>query len=198
VKGFDYDPKIALNLLKEDGWALEKGDKVLSKTVSGKKVFLSFTILEPDPEFVKYLTIFKEDAKQAGVDVNVKNIEWNAFIKLLDERKFEAVRLSWSGGDIDWDPKQIWHSSSIANQGSNFVGYNNPAVDKLIDEARVVMDKKERIKKLKIVFKTIADDVPYIFLFNGKFMFYAHTARIGKPKETFQYTIGSDYWWISK
>ncbi len=198
VKGFDYDPKIALNLLKEDGWALEKGDKVLSKMISGKKVFLSFTILEPDPEFVKYLTIFKEDAKQAGVDVNVKNIEWNAFIKLLDERKFEAVRLSWSGGDIDWDPKQIWHSSSIANQGSNFVGYNNPTVDKLIDEARVIMDKKERIKKLKVVFKTIADDVPYIFLFNGKFMFYAHTARIGKPKDTFQYTIGSDYWWISK
>jgi peptide/nickel transport system substrate-binding protein/microcin C transport system substrate-binding protein len=198
VKSIDYDPKLALKLLKEDGWVLEKGDKVLSKTVNGKKVNLSFTILEPDPEFVKYLTIFKEDAKQAGVDVNVKNIEWNAFIKLLDERKFEAVRLSWSGGDLDWDPKQIWHSDSIANQGSNFAGYRNPTVDKLIDEARVTMDKKERIKKLKVVYKTIAEDVPYIFLFNGKFMFYAHTARVGKPKETFQYTIGDNYWWLTK
>jgi len=198
VKAFDYDPKLALKLLKEDGWNLEKGDKVLTKMINGKKIPLSFTILEPDPEFVKYLTIFKEDAKQAGVDVNVKNIEWNAFIKLLDERKFEAVRLSWSGGDIDWDPKQIWHSGSIANQGSNFVGYRNATVDKLIDEARVTMDKKERIKKLKVVYKTIAEDVPYIFLFNGKFMYYAHTARIGKPKDTFQYSIGSDYWWITK
>jgi peptide/nickel transport system substrate-binding protein/microcin C transport system substrate-binding protein len=198
VKSLDYDPKLALKLLQEDGWKLEKGDKVVSKMINGKKTLLSFTILEPDPEFVKYLTIFKEDAKQAGVDVNVKNIEWNAFIKLLDERKFEAVRLSWSGGDLDWDPKQIWHSSSIANQGSNFVGYKNPTVDKLIDDARVTMDKKARIAKLKQVYKMIADDVPYIFLFNGKFMFYAHTARIAKPKETFQYTIGTDYWWISK
>jgi peptide/nickel transport system substrate-binding protein/microcin C transport system substrate-binding protein len=198
VKAYDYDPKLALKLLKEDGWSLAKGDKVLSKMIGGNKVNLSFTILEPDPEFVKYLTIFKEDAKQAGVDANVKNIEWNAFIKLLDERKFEAVRLSWSGGDLDWDPKQIWHSDSIANQGSNFVGYKNPTVDKLIEEARVTMDKKERIKKLKVVYKTIAEDVPYIFLFNGKFMYYAHTKRVAKPKDTFTYEIGSNYWWLTK
>jgi ABC-type transport system substrate-binding protein len=198
AKSLDYDPKLALKLLKEDGWVLDKGDKFLSKTIGGKKTPLSFTILEPSPEFVKYLTIFKEDAKQAGVDVNVKNIEWNAFIKLLDERKFDAVRLSWDGGDISWDPKQIWHSDSIANQGSNFIGYKNPSVDKLIDEARVIMDKKERVKKLRQVYKMIADDVPYIFLFNGKFTFYAHTKRVQKPKETFQYQVGSNYWWLSK
>ncbi len=198
VKALDFDPKLALKLLKEDGWNQEKGDLFLSKMVNGKKQMLSFTILEPDPEFVKYLTIFKEDAKQAGVDVNIKNIEWNAFIKLLDERKFEAVRLSWSGGDIDWDPKQIWHSSSIAGGGSNFVQYKNPTVDKLIDEARVIMDKKERIKKLRTVFKTIADDVPYVFLFNGKFIYYAHTARVGKVKETYNYSVGTDYWWLTK
>ena len=128
----------------------------------------------------------------------MKNIEWNAFIKLLDERKFEAVRLSWSGGDLDWDPKQIWHSDSIANQGSNFAQYKNPTVDKLIDEARVTMDKKARIVKLKQVYKLIAEDVPYIFLFNGKFMYYAHSARVAKPKDTFTYEIGSNYWWLTK
>lgn len=198
VKPFEYDPKLALKLLKEDGWSVAAGDKFLSKTINGKKTLLSFTILEPDQEFVKYLTIFKEDAKQAGVDVNVKVVEWNSFVKLLDERKFEAVRLAWGGGDLDWDPKQIWHSSSIANSGSNFVGYNNPKVDKLIDEARVQMDKKARIKLLREVFKTIADDVPYIFLFNGKFSYYAHNKRIAKEKETYTYGIGSDYWWITK
>lgn len=41
---------------------------------------------------MKYLTVFKEDASKAGVEVNIKNIEWNSFIKLLDERNFEAVR----------------------------------------------------------------------------------------------------------
>lgn len=198
VKPFEYDPKLALNLLKEDGWKIEAGDKFLSKMVGGKKVNLSFTIIEPDAEFVKYLTIFKEDAKQAGVDVNVKVVEWNSFIKLLDERKFEAVRLAWGGGDLDWDPKQIWHSESIANAGSNFIGYKNPKVDKLIDESRVLMDKKERIKKLREVYKVIADDVPYIFLFNGKYFYYAHNKRVGKEKDAYTYGIGTDYWWMTK
>lgn len=198
VKPFEYDPKLALKLLKEDGWKVEAGERFLSKTVGGKKINLSFTIIEPDPEFVKYLTIFKEDAKQAGVDVNVKVVEWNSFIKLLDERKFEAVRLAWGGGDLDWDPKQVWHSSSIANSGSNFVSYNNPKVDQLIDESRLIMDKTVRIKKLREVFKTIAEDVPYIFLFNGKFSYYAHTKHIGKEKDTYVYGIGTDYWWMTK
>jgi peptide/nickel transport system substrate-binding protein/microcin C transport system substrate-binding protein len=198
VKPFEYDPKLALKLLTDDGWKVEAGDKFLSKMVNGKKINLSFTIIEPDAEFVKYLTIFKEDAKQAGVDVNVKVVEWNSFIKLLDERKFEAVRLSWGGGDLDWDPKQIWHSSSIANSGSNFVSYSNPKVDKLIDESRVLMDKAMRVKKLREVYKTIAEDVPYIFLFNGKFSYYAHTKHVGKEKDSYVYGVGTDYWWINK
>ncbi len=198
VKALEFDPKLALKKLTEDGWKDTDGDRILDKMIDGKKVKLSFTILEPLPDFVKFLTTFQEDAKKVGVDVQVKVVEWNAFIKLLDERKFEAVRLAWGGGDLDWDPKQIWHSESIANAGSNFVQYNNPKVDKLIDESRLIMDKATRVKKLREVYRTIAADVPYIFLFNGKFKFYAHTDRIGKEKDTYTYSIGSDYWWIAK
>lgn len=198
VKPITFDPKAALKKLNDDGWKDTDGDKILDKMIDGKKVKLSFTILEPLPDFVKFLTTFQEDAKKAGVDVQIKVIEWNAFIKLLDERKFEAVRLAWGGGDIDWDPKQIWHSDSIKNSGSNFVGYSSPIVDKLIDESRVIMDKKTRITKLREVYRTIAADVPYIFLFNGKFRFYAHSDRVGKEKDTYTYAIGSEYWWLSK
>ena len=133
---------------------------ILDKVIDGKKTKLSITILEPNKEFVKYLTMYKEDAKKAGVEINVKLIEWNAFLKLLDERKFQAVRLGWGAGSVDWDPKQIWHSESQKG-GSNFIGYKNPEVDKLIDEARTILDFEKRQKVLRKVFKLIADDVPY-------------------------------------
>lgn len=198
VKAIEFDPKLALKKLTEDGWRDTDGDQVLDKIIDGKKIKFSFTILEPLPDFVKYLTTFQEDAKKAGVDVQIKVIEWNAFIKLLDERKFEAVRLAWGGGDLDWDPKQIWHSESIKNAGSNFISYSNKKVDTLIDEARIIMDKKTRIKKLQEVYKLIAEDVPYIFLFNQKFRFYAYSNRTQKEKETYTYGVGTDYWWLSK
>jgi peptide/nickel transport system substrate-binding protein/microcin C transport system substrate-binding protein len=197
VKAIEFDPKKALEILNADGWKDTDGDKILDKEIGGKKVKLSFTILEPNQEFIKYLTVFKEDAKQAGVDVNVKFVEWNTFIKLLDEKNFEAVRLAWSGGSVDLDPKQIWHSES-ANGGSNFINYSNPQVDKLIDEARETLDKKQRIAKLKKVYRMIADDVPYAFFFNDDAGFYGHTKRLKRVKDTYQYGVGLSYWWIGE
>ncbi|MBT3235998.1 MAG: peptide ABC transporter substrate-binding protein [Bdellovibrionales bacterium] len=197
VKPVMYDPKGALRLLKKDGWEDSDGDQILDKVIDGKRVKFSFTILEPLQDFIKYLTIFKEDAQKMGIEVKIKFVEWNTFIKLLDERKFEAVRLAWGGGSIDWDPKQIWHSSSIKG-GSNFIGYSNPKVDKLIDQARSTMDREKRKKMLYQVFKMIADDVPYVFFFNRKFSLYAHTKRMERVKDTYKYGVGTPYWWISK
>lgn len=192
VKPVDYDPKAALALLREDGWADKDGDGVLEK----KGVKLSFTILEPLNDFIKYLTIFQEDAKKAGVDVNIKYVEWNTFIKLLNERNFDAVRLAWTGGQVDWDPKQVWHSSSIANEGSNFVQYKNKKVDDLIDQSRKTMDRNARAKMLKEVHSLIANDHPYIFFFNRKYALYAHNKRIQVERDTRNYSIGVSDWWI--
>lgn len=198
IKPIEFDPNKALEILRKDGWKDTDGDAILDKTIDGKKVKFSFTILEPNKEFVKYLTIFKEDAKKAGVDVNIKVVEWNTFIKKLDERGFDAVRLAWSGGSVDLDPKQIWHSTSYLNKGSNFVGYENKRVDKLIDEARSTIDKQARIKKLQEVYREIAKDVPYAFLFNSKFAFYGHTKQTKRPKDTFNFSVGLSHWWIEK
>lgn len=198
VMPIGFDPKKALELLRTEGWKDTDGDMILDKMIDGKKENLSFTILEPSKDFEKYLTIFKEDAKKAGVEVKIKVIEWNTFIKLLNERKFEAVRLGWSAGSIEIDPKQIWHSSSIEGGGSNFIGYKNPVVDKGIDDARMTTDTAKRIEILKNVYREIANDVPYLFFFNSKFGFYGHTEKVKGPKDTFKFGVGLDYWWIEK
>lgn len=164
--------------------------------VNGKKTQLSLTILEPTQEMMKYLTVYKEDASKVGVELNIKNIEWNSFVKLLDEKNFEAVRLAWGGGGVDWDPKQIWHSASIKGAGSNFISYHNPEVDRMIDEARKIYDKPKRIEILRKVHAMISADYPYTFFFNSKFTLYAHTKRVKKPKDTFMYGVGQQYWKI--
>ena len=197
IKAISFDPKLALKLLKEDGWKDDSEDSILYKMIDGKKVPFSFTILEPRKEFVKYLTVFKEDAKKAGIDVKIQFSEWTTFIKLLDERKFEAVRLGWSGGAVEWDPKQIWHSS-FAKAGSNFIGYKNSEVDQLIDQARETLDQAKRQTMLRKVYRMIAEDAPYAFLFNEKYGFYAYRDRVGRKKDTYTFGIGTSYWWIKK
>lgn len=196
VKPLAFNPKEALKILKEAGWRDSNKDGILDKVINGEKTNLSITILEPNPIYVKYLTIYKEDARKVGVEINIKPIEWNSFVKLLDERNFEAVRLAWSGGSIDWDPKQIWHSSSINGVGSNFVGFSNPEVDQLIDDSRRSYDREKRIKMLRRVHELISNDYPYVFFFNNKYTLYAHNKRVQKLKDSFPYGIGQQYWII--
>ncbi len=198
IKPILFNPTKALKLLRADGWKDSDKDGILDKVINGRKTKMSFTILEPRKEFEKYLTVFKEDARQVGVEVKIQSIEWSSFLKLLDEKNFDAVRLAWSGGSVDLDPKQIWHSDSARAGGSNFISYKNKKVDKLIDEARLLMDRKQRIVKLKEVFREIAKDVPYVFFFNKKYSLYGHSKKMNMAKDTFNYTIGYDFWWIEK
>ena len=194
TKPVPYDSSEALKILSAAGWKDSDKDGTLDKMIDGKKTQLSITILEPAQDFMKYLTVYKEDASKVGVDIQIKNVEWNSFVSLLDTKKFEAVRLAWGGGGVEIDLKQIWHSSSSLGAGSNFISYSNPEVDRLIDQARKLYSKEERIPLLRKAHALIAEDYPYVFFFNSKYSLYAHTKRVDKPKETFVYGVGQAYW----
>jgi ABC-type transport system substrate-binding protein len=196
IKPVEFNTKGALEVLNKAGWKDSDKDGLLDKVINGKKTQLSITILEPLQDMMKYLTIYKEDALKAGVEINIKNIEWNSFVKLLDEKKFEAVRLAWGGGGVEIDPKQIWHSSSSGGSGSNFISYSNPEVDKLIDQSRKLYEKEKRIPLLRRVHELISNDYPYVFFFNSKYTLYAHNKRVSKPKDTFVYGVGQMFWKI--
>lgn len=196
VKAINFDPKRAHQLLTEAGWKDSDKDGLLDKVIDGKKTPFRFSMIYGSRDAEKYYTIYKEDLKKAGIDMVLQNVEWNSLVKALDEQNFEAVSLAWGGGDVDLDPKQIWHSENAKKGGSNFISYSNKEVDKLIDEGRQTLDKNDRIKVFQKVYRLIADDAPYAFMFNDQFSFYAVSARLGRPKDTFTYATGYYYWWV--
>jgi peptide/nickel transport system substrate-binding protein/microcin C transport system substrate-binding protein len=195
-KAVEYSPKKAQELLTKAGWADADKNGVLEKTINGKKVEFKFSLLYANKDTEKYWTMYREDLKKAGIDMELKYLEWNSFLKLVDEGNFDAVTMGWGGGSVDPDPKQIWHSAGAVPGGSNFISYKNPEVDKLIDEARVEPNKAKRVTMLKKVYARIAEDAPYAFLFNDKYEFYANSSRMGMPAETFKYEVGKDFWWV--
>lgn len=198
VKAIAFDMKKAQELLAKAGWKDTDNNGILDRTNNGKKEELKFTLIYSNKDFEKYWTMYKEDLKKGGVEMELKYLEWNSFLKLLDEGNFDAVNLGWGGGDIEWDPKQIWHSSSAVVGGSNFISYKNPEVDKLIEQGREEMDKKKRVQMFRQVYEKIANDVPYIFLFNNKYDFYVTSNKVSKPADTFKYEIGVKSWWVTK
>lgn len=198
VKPIEFDPKKAKELLTAAGWKDEDKNGILEKTINGKKVELKFTWIYARKESEKWWTVVKEDVKKAGIDIELKFLEWNSFTKTIDDGNFDMMSMGWGGGDVESDPKQIWHTESIGKGGSNYIGYSNKEVDKGIDEARAELDPKKRTALFKKVYKQIADDVPYVFLFNPRYELYANSNKIKKPGDTFNYGVGFTSWWSAE
>lgn len=194
VKPVLYDPKKANDILTKAGWKDSDKDGILDKVVSGKKTDFRFSLIYSNKDTEKYWTMYKEDLRRAGIDMELRYLEWNSFLKTIDEGTFDAAALGWSGS-FEWDPKQIWHSSNAVPGGSNFIAYKNTEVDKLIDKARLEPNTTKRTQMLRKVYELIAADVPYAFLFNDKYTLYANSVKVEKPADTFQFDLGWDYWW---
>ncbi|MEK6556505.1 MAG: ABC transporter substrate-binding protein, partial [Bdellovibrionota bacterium] len=196
TKAISYDPKKAKEILAKAGWSDSDKNGVLDKIIDGKKKEFRFTLLNPNKDYEKYFTVYKEELKKAGIDMSISNIDWNAFQKKMDEKEFEALFLVW-GGTVDGDPKQIWHSASSVKGGSNFISYKNEKVDQLIDKAREELNDKKRRPMMQEIYDLVAQDVPYTFLINTTASFYGYNSRMKMVQPTYKYGVGVDTWWIS-
>ncbi|MCC2679672.1 MAG: peptide transporter periplasmic protein [Pseudobdellovibrio sp.] len=194
----EFNPAKAKELLTAAGWTDSDKNGVLDKVVDGKKTELKLTFIYANKDSEKQWTMVKEDCKKAGIDIELKFLEWNSFIKTVDERKMQLWAMGWGGGDVEGDPKQIYHSSSAGKGGSNYGSYSNPEVDKLIDQARGELDPAKRGAMFKKVYNMIAEDAPYVFLFNRKYEYYAQSNKVKSPGDTFRYDFGYRTWWSAQ
>ena len=192
-KPLPFNPKKAGEILKAAGWADDDKNGVLEKEINGKKKEFRFTLLNPNPDWERYFTVYKEELKKAGIDMSITNLEWNAFQRKMDEHEFDALYLVWTG-TVNIDPKQVWHSGSSKKGGSNFISYKNARVDELIDKGRLELNDEKRYKMFREVYNLIADDAPYIFLFYKKASFYGYNDRVIREKPFYNYTVGTDMW----
>jgi len=155
VHKYEYDPKKAKALLKEAG-------------VKN----LEFTVLvnHGSKEREKAATILQQQFEKIGVKMNIRVLEWSALLKVINARKdpkdFDAVIIGWSTG-VDPDSYSIWHSSQYP-AGLNFIGYDNPKVDRMLDAGRREQYKSDRKKIYAAMYKEITKDAPYVFLWYPK------------------------------
>lgn len=198
VKPIDFNPAKAKELLTKSGWTDSDKNGVLDKVMNGKKTELKISYIYARKESEKMWTIIKEDCKKAGIDLELKFLEWNSFLKTIDDNKMQLYAMGWGGGDVEMDPKQIWHSTSSGKGGSNRGSYSNPEVDKLIDQGRAELDAAKRSVLFKKAYTLIAQDVPYVFLFNVKYDFYAMSKKVVQPGDTFKYDFGYTTWWSAQ
>ena len=163
VPEIPHDPAAARTLLAEAGWTDTDGDGVLDK--DGRP--FSFTVITNQGNKLREQTavILQSHLARLGVKVEVRVLEWSSFIHdFVDKGNFDAIILGWNLGR-DPDQYLIWHSSQQGEGRYNFVGYENPIVDRLWEEGRRTFDRAARERVYRKIHRLLAEDLPYVFLY---------------------------------
>lgn len=157
-----YDPEAAGKLLDEAGWSDHDGDGLRDK--DGRPFSFEFLISSGSQFAEQLATILKESLLEAGIEMNIRKLEWAVFTQFLDERNYDAVTLAWRLA-VESDPYQLWHSSQAVKGGSNHVGFINAEADDIIERARIEFDKEKRVAMYRRFHSILYEEQPYTFLF---------------------------------
>jgi peptide/nickel transport system substrate-binding protein len=163
VKQYVHDPDRARRMLAEAGWKKDgSGDGLLHK--DGRSFRFTIMTNQGNTERIRSAEIIQQNMKAVGIDVNIRVMEWQAFLEQIDRRSFDAIMLGWSMGR-DPDLYDIWHSSKTKKGEYNFIGYKNDEVDRLLTEGRRTFDEKKRREIYYRIHAILAEEQPYAFLY---------------------------------
>lgn len=166
VRPAPYDLTRAKALLADAGWVDADMDGWLEK---GADEF-EFTLIvnQGNAERQRTAEMIQRYLKYAGIRMKIRVLEWSALInEFIDKKRFEAVLMGWFLAR-DPDNYDIWHSSKTRAGEFNFIGYNNPDVDRLLGDGRRTFDQPRREEIYHRIHEIIYEDQPYMFLYSGE------------------------------
>ncbi len=146
---------------------IEKAKALLKEAGFDKEHPFRFEVVtnSNNPTRVYAAQIIQHQLRRAGVEMQIRTMEWQAFLNtVVMPKKFEAVILGWGLGLMP-DAYSIWHSEGSRKGGFNFISYKNPEVDRLIKEAEREVDLEKVGAIYRRIFALIVADNPYLFLY---------------------------------
>ena len=161
VHTFTYDPERATRLLDEAGYPDPDGEGPLPRLRVSLKISTS-------EEFRLQATVIQHDLRRVGIDLDVRSYEFATLFADVVNGNFQISSLLWAGGALV-DPdilRRVFHSQQTPPAGFNRGYYSNPEVDRLIERAALVTGENERRRYYSEAQRLIAEDAPYIPLWN--------------------------------
>ncbi len=165
LKDYDYDPKLAADLLEAAGYHLSKPG--VRTDPKGNRLEFDLTTNTGTPERDQMCAIFKQDLEKLGIKVNYRPLEFTTLVDRIDS-------------SFDWDCLLMGFTGTIEpNDGSNFYkssgnlhlwNPNQPTpatqweaeIDTLLDQGASEMDTTKRAPYYWKIQQILHEQLPII------------------------------------
>ena len=173
---YGYNPTKAKEELSKLGWKDVDGDDYYEDE-NGKKVTLRLITNSYNPLRLKVADMIVEDLNKLGINVikDYPDVIPDDLTEEMVESQWESVNNQISRGNYDiallgWHLSAIpelsfaFHSSQIKT-GTNFIRYNNEAMDEKLLEAFSASNRDVKLKAYEKLESFITEELPYVSLF---------------------------------
>lgn len=175
VNSYGYSPENAKELLKDAGFKDLDIDGVL-KDQLGRRLEFTLITNSSNPYRREMASIIKESLKEVGISIildhpgvdldNLNNEEldkeWANLTRTLNNGKYDLAILGWELSVIP-DMSFMFHSS-FKNKDTNFIGYKDEKMDKLLEEI-YFNDREDKTDMAESLQKYVMEEIPYASLF---------------------------------
>lgn len=155
----------ARNLLKDAGWLDTNNNGIVDKMIDGERVELTLDhlIVGGRETTLNSTLLFKDQAKRAGIDINIVAVEPGVFASKRESKDFEVM----SGGSTispNWNPRQRWYS----NGAGNYSNFGTAETDAMIDQILTTLSAPERDQLYKKLQSVIHEEQALLLLWIPK------------------------------
>jgi ABC-type transport system substrate-binding protein len=131
------------------------------------------------PIMIEVANILKEQWKALGVDLEIKNFDISALeTDIIKKRDYDMLLFGEFLGSIP-DLYPFWHSTQKKDPGLNLALYENKNVDKILEEARQILDPTIRAQKYQEFQNLLIEDAPVVFLCDPDYIYFVSNAVMG-------------------
>ena len=114
-------------------------------------------------------TIMQSQLKDVGIDVEIKVMEWGAYLTGMNAGEQSMFIIGWTcqSPDPDLAVYAPFHSSK-KGAGGNYAFLSDPQIDDMIMKGRTMKDGADRKALYYALQKRIVEQAPWVFLMNGE------------------------------
>jgi peptide/nickel transport system substrate-binding protein len=164
---FPYDPAEAVRLLSRAGFANRAPDGI---RFNARGERLMFTLIVPrfeGDDFTPRVTAqFISDMRRIGISIDLIELEFERWINRVKYDHNFDLAFAQVVFDEAGNIAPLFLSTNNKPGAENFISYNNPEVDELIERFRQTANPSERINLNRRLHRLLRDDTPFIFLWS--------------------------------